>query len=130
MPSIPVNLRDLLESSDFIGNTPDSHKINWKAKSYTFSDSWTGSIFRWLHGESAMYTVHQVQRVSERIIDSVKQYSETDWDSTVVDSSIKLLKGIENLRKTYQANVEVSSALTIVIINIKSCLNEPKESLD
>lgn len=122
MPPLPVSLRDLLEMSQFVGNTPYAHKLNWKNKTYVFAGSWYGSVCRWFQGESAMYTVHQVQRVSDRMVDAIVYYTNTRWDKEVRSSAENLIVGVENLRKTYEASMEVESTLKISALNIRETL--------
>jgi hypothetical protein len=109
---------ELLTHLSFIAAIIPGYKINVKTNTVTGSDSRTGSVFRFISGESRKETIKYINNIITRVIETTPK-EDPNTQASLIDSLRKAVDGINNLKSTYDNDIYYVAELSSEIIRIE-----------
>ena len=130
--TFPADVEELLVSLDFLAQTKCGNKINIKKMSFVSHESWSGSLFRTMYGESRERTVSFITSLVKHAIEMLGKYSRDDPSSRIFRETIRnklaeSKEGIKNILETYSEDAYLVSQLNVCINNIDLQFRESKQ---
>lgn len=124
--TFPEEVRDLLVSLEFLGQTKNGNKINTKNMSFVAQDSWSGSLFRTFSGEDRRHTVRFILQLIDHAVEVLaklskspnKQQATDIYCKRILDKLEKAKEGIKNIRETYADDPHIVSQLNVCLDTI------------
>lgn len=124
------SLCELLSKLKFFSLLEPGKKPCMNSLSFVNSNSYTGSIYRTLTGESANNLILHIEQLVVNISDVVDEYSKSSFMSTIINAINDSLKGIKHLLITYKDRPKVIAKLSVSITNINLYIDKYKHLLN
>ena len=123
---IPTGLRELFTKLTLISMVETHQKINLTSMSFVSTLSWYGSFSRYYNGESRKSLLDMLNLTISETIQTINDYSKTEFCTLIVTHLAIAKRGIENLKTTYKDDPNIISQLEIILENI--CIQLDKNS--
>ena len=113
--NIPLPLSELLTKLQVISLLDKDQKLNVSDLSFTNSNSWSGSLYRYYYGESRKGLINMLSSVIQQTVQSINDYKNTEFIALVVTHLNDAREGVVKLKTTYANDPNVLSQLEIML---------------
>lgn len=114
---------DIITSLTFISYIGAGYKINVKSNTVVEAESHTGSLLRYVCGESRKHTVQYINDIITKAIDLASKEDENSRFS-IVEAMRRSMEGINNLMITYEKDKYIVAKLTSEILRIEHFIRQ------
>ena len=114
---------DIITSLTFISYIGAGYKINVKSNTVVEAESHTGSLIRYVCGESRKHTVQYINDIITKAIDLASKEDENSRFS-IVEAMRRSMEGINNLMITYEKDRYIVAKLTSEILRIEHFIRQ------
>lgn len=114
---------DIITSLTFISYIGAGYKINVKSNTVVEAESHTGSLLRYVCGESRKHTVQYINDIITKAIDLASKEDENSRFS-IVEAMRRSMEGINNLMITYEKDRYIVAKLTSEILRIEHFIRQ------
>lgn len=114
---------DIITSLTFISYIGPGYKINVKTNTIVEAESHTGSLMRYISGESRKHTVQYISDIVTKAIDIASKEDEYSRFS-ILEAMRKAIEGINNLMVTYEKDRYIVAKLTSEILRVEHFIRQ------
>ena len=111
--NMPVEVQDVLKRLEFFAQQERNMKPCVKQRTFVDANSWSGSIFRIIHGETSSGTICEINSILKEYGMCVRRFP--SYKTLLEDCLARASKGFNNLFETYNHKPSVTSDLRVVM---------------
>lgn len=119
----PPEIRELSEIADFISGAGVSMKPCFRTRTYVHKDSWTGAVFRRMHGENGVLGAYEISRIADRIAHAISNYAKSKWHQSLCEKARHFITGVVTIAQTYQEYPNITPILNSSILVVEKSLS-------
>ena len=129
MTQIPLPLNELLTKLTVISLIEKDYKLNVSNLSFVASTSWSGSVSRYLYGESRKNLMTMLNNVIQDTIHAIADYENTEFVKLIVNHLLASRDGIVNIKYTYEKDPNIQAQIEVLLENIDIQLNKNNDHI-
>jgi len=126
--SIPPAMGSLLQKLEFLSMIEKGKKPCMYSQTFVDANSWSGILYRMLHGENKQVMMLHIQNIIEEAIRGFIDYPL--HKKTLLETLIKAKRGIENLSYTYNYSPDTIANISVLMRNIQIQINTYNDLLE
>lgn len=111
--SMPIEVQDVLRRLEFFALQERNSKPCIKMRTFVDADSWSGMVYRLIHGESCSVTIQELKSMLKEYGACITYYPV--YRKLLEDGLERASKGISYLFETYQHKPGVTAELRVIM---------------
>lgn len=127
--NIPPPIIELITNLSVVGLIDKEQKLNVKNMSFSPSNTWGQSFYRFYYRESRQGLINYLKFLLADTIAAIQDYYQTEYCKIIVNHLALAKPGIQNLTITYKEDPNILSQLNVIIENIDMLLEKNKKFL-
>ena len=126
--SIPVGLRSLLAKHYFLAQITRGYKPCLSKMTLVNSSSWTGALYRFIHGETRKTGITDIENIISETVDSINTHKKNlPFLKLIINAMASTRVGIESMIITYRDDPAMIGRIRVQLTEIDLQLEKHRE---